>query len=286
MIQTTDNIEPEPRRKSTVGFKAVMRILFRQKLSVIALIIIIFLFSLAVFAPLLAPYPPNEPDFFNTLKGPSAKHWLGTDDLGRDLLSRIIYGSRVSMTVGMACTIFSLTLGTFLGLLAGFRGGVTDMFIMRLVDLIMIFPGLIFVLVLAAALGPGMINIIIAITLFGWVGVARLVRGQVLAVRETPYIEAARAVGSSHWRIMFKHVLPNCLAPLIVMAALGLGAAVGMETGAAFLGIGVQPAHAKLGPGTPDRIHLSDPGAAFFHCPGFADHFSHTGLYPARRRPA
>lgn len=241
MTAETTNQEVELRRKPTVGFKAVVRTLLRQKLSVIALMIIVFLFSLAAFAPLIAPYPPDEPDFYYVLKGPSAKHWLGTDDLGRDLLSRVIYGARVSMTVGMACTIFSLMLGTFLGLLAGFRGGLTDQLIMRLVDMIMIFPGLIFVLVLAAALGPGMINIIIAITLFGWVGVARLIRGQVFAVRETPYVEAAQAMGASHWRVMFKHVFPNCTAPLIVMAALGLGGAVGMETGAAFLGIGVQP---------------------------------------------
>jgi ABC-type dipeptide/oligopeptide/nickel transport system permease subunit len=241
MTEKTKSQEFEPRRKSTVGFKAVMRSLFRQKLSVIAMTIIVLLFSLAVFAPLIAPYPPDEPDFYYVLKGPSAKHWLGTDDLGRDLLSRVIYGARISMTVGMACTIFSLMLGTFLGLLAGFRGGLTDQFIMRLVDMIMIFPGLIFVLVLAAALGPGMINIIIAITLFGWVGVARLVRGQVFAVREMPFVEAAKAMGASQWRMMFKHVFPNCIAPLIVAAALGLGGAVGMETGAAFLGIGVQP---------------------------------------------
>jgi len=241
MTEKTKSQEFEPRRKSTVGFKAVMRSLFRQKLSVIAMMIIVLLFSLAVFAPLIAPYPPDEPDFYYVLKGPSAKHWLGTDDLGRDLLSRVIYGARISMTVGMACTIFSLMLGTFLGLLAGFRGGLTDQFIMRLVDMIMIFPGLIFVLVLAAALGPGMINIIIAITLFGWVGVARLVRGQVFAVREMPFVEAAKAMGASQWRMMFKHVFPNCIAPLIVAAALGLGGAVGMETGAAFLGIGVQP---------------------------------------------
>ncbi|MBW2093037.1 MAG: ABC transporter permease, partial [Deltaproteobacteria bacterium] len=168
--------EFEPHRKSQVGFLAVIRTLLKHKLSLVGIVIIIFLFSLAIFAPVLAPYDPIEQDLDNVLQGPSKKHWLGTDDLGRDLLSRVIYGARVSMTVGVACTVFSLISGTFLGLLAGFKGGKTDQVIMRLVDMVMIFPGFIFILVLAAALGPGMINIIIAISLFGWAGAARLIR--------------------------------------------------------------------------------------------------------------
>jgi ABC-type dipeptide/oligopeptide/nickel transport system permease subunit len=237
----------EPRRKSQAGVGAFFRAFLKHKLSVIGIVVIVILFGMAIFAPWLAPYPPNEPDFFNVLKGPSKAHWLGTDDLGRDLLSRVIYGSQVSMTVGMGVTIFSLFLGTFLGLLAGFRGGLTDQLIMRLVDMIMVFPGLIFVLLLAAAFGPGIINIIVAIGLMGWVGVARLIRGQVFSVREQPYVEAARASGASNLRIMFKYVLPNSAAPLIVAAALGLGGAVGMEAGVAFLGLGVQPPTASWG---------------------------------------
>jgi ABC-type dipeptide/oligopeptide/nickel transport system permease subunit len=233
--------ELEPRRMSTVGFKSFLKTLLKHRLSLIGIIIIILMFSLALFAPLLAPYDPNAPDFYNLLKGPSAKHWLGTDDLGRDLLSRVIYGARVSMTVGIGCTIFSLAFGTFMGVLSGYKGGAWDMVIMRVVDMIMIFPGFMFVLILAAALGPGMINIIIAISLFGWAGAARLIRGQVLAVREHPYVEAARVAGASNWRVMFKYILPNSIAPIIVAAALGLGGAVGMEAGAAFLGIGIQP---------------------------------------------
>jgi ABC-type dipeptide/oligopeptide/nickel transport system permease subunit len=231
----------EPRRRSNVGFRAFLRTLFKHKLSVIGIVIIILMFSMAAFAPLLAPYDPNAPDFYNLLKGPSAKHWLGTDDLGRDLLSRIIYGARISMTIGLGVTAFSLAFGTFMGLLSGFRGGVWDMVIMRVCDMIFIFPGFMFILIMAAALGPGMINIIIAISVFGWAGPARLVRGNVLSVRELPYVEAARASGASNMRIMLKYVLPNCLAPMIVAASLGLGGAVGMEAGAAFLGIGVQP---------------------------------------------
>jgi len=240
-IDETSEHDLEPRRMSTVGFRGLLKTLLKNRLSVIGIVVIILMFSLALFAPLLAPYDPNEPDYFNLLKGPSAKHWLGTDDLGRDLLSRIIYGAQVSMTVGLGCTVFSLMFGTFMGVLSGYRGGAWDMVIMRICDMIFIFPGFMFILIMAAALGPGMINIIIAISLFGWAGPARLVRGNVLAVREMPYVEAARAAGASNTRIMFKYVLPNCLAPMIVAAALGLGAAVGMEAGAAFLGIGVQP---------------------------------------------
>jgi ABC-type dipeptide/oligopeptide/nickel transport system permease subunit len=231
----------EPRRQAQIGFKAVIRTLLGHKLAVIGMIIIMSLFSMAIFAPFLTSYDPIEPDFYNTLKGPSKEHWLGTDDLGRDLFSRIVYGARISMTVALACTIFSIILGTCLGLLAGFKKGIADQVIMRLVDMIMVFPGLIFVLLLAAALGPGMGNIIIAITLFGWTAFARVIRGQVLSVREEPYVEAARAAGASDLRIMFKYVLPNSMAPIIVMAAMALGGSVAIESGAAFLGIGVQP---------------------------------------------
>jgi len=231
----------EPRRISTVGFKSFVKTLLKHRLSFIGIVVIILMFSLALFAPLLAPYDPNAPDFYNILKGPSTKHWLGTDDLGRDLLSRVIYGARVSMTVGIGCTVFSLAFGTFMGVLSGYKGGSWDMVIMRVVDMIMIFPGFMFVLILAAALGPGMINIIIAISFFGWAGAARLIRGQVLAVRENQYVEAARVAGASNMRVMFRYIFPNSIAPIIVAAALGLGGAVGMEAGAAFLGIGVQP---------------------------------------------
>ena len=247
MGETQIKREPETRRRSTVGFKSFLKTLLKHRLSLIGISIIILMFSLALFAPLLAPYDPNAPDFYNLLKGPSAKHWLGTDDLGRDLLSRVIYGARVSMTVGIGCTVFSLAFGTFMGVLSGYKGGAWDMVIMRVVDMIMIFPGFMFVLILAAALGPGMINIIIAISLFGWAGAARLIRGQVLSVREHLYVEAARVAGASNMRVMLKYILPNSIAPIIVASALSLGGAVGMEAGAAFLGIGVQPPTASWG---------------------------------------
>jgi len=245
---TTATMEgTEPRRLSQVGFKAIVRALLKHKLSRVGLVIIVLLFSMAIFAPVLAPYHPNEQDLYSVLQGPTKKHWLGTDNVGRDLLSRVIYGARLSMSVGVVATAFSATIGVIVGLIAGYKGGWIDQIIMRITDTFMVIPGLVFVLVMASALGPGIKNVVIAIILFTWPGFARIIRGQVLSVRELPYVEAARASGSSGLRIMFKHLLPNSLAPVIVASALSLGAAVGIEAGAAFLGVGVQPPTASWG---------------------------------------
>jgi len=245
---TTATMEgTELRRLSQVGFKAIVRALLKHKLSRVGLVIIVLLFSMAIFAPVLAPYHPNEQDLYSVLQGPTKKHWLGTDNVGRDLLSRVIYGARLSMSVGVVATAFSATIGVIVGLIAGYKGGWIDQIIMRITDTFMVIPGLVFVLVMASALGPGIKNVVIAIILFTWPGFARIIRGQVLSVRELPYVEAARASGSSGLRIMFKHLLPNSLAPVIVASALSLGAAVGIEAGAAFLGVGVQPPTASWG---------------------------------------
>ena len=237
----------EPRRISRIGAKAIIRGIFKHKLSRAGIVIIILLISMAIFAPLLAPYNPNTQDLYQVLTGPSAAHWLGTDNVGRDLLSRIIYGSRVSMTVGILSTFFSAFLGVVIGLLAGYRGGVVDMIIMRIVDTFMCIPWLPFVLVLAAALGPGLKNIVIALSFLGWTGFCRIMRGQVLMVRELPYVEAAKAAGASGSRIMFKHLFPNCLAPIIVAVTITLGAFIMVESAMAFFGLGVQPPTASWG---------------------------------------
>lgn len=239
--EKNENQLEEERRISQVGFRPLIRTMLKHKVSRFGLICIFLLILMAILAPILAPYGPNEQDLYNVLKGPSKKHLLGTDNVGRDLLTRVLYGARVSLTVATFATLGAITLGTCLGLIAGFKGGVIDNLIMRTTDTFMVFPGLIFVLILAAALGPGIRNVIIAIIMFGWTGSARIIRGQVFAVREEPYVEAAKASGASEWRVMFKYVLPNAIAPMIVVTALAMGAAVGMEAGAAFLGIGVQP---------------------------------------------
>lgn len=231
----------EPRRISRIGTKTIIRGIFKYKLSRAGIVIIFLLFFMALFAPLLAPYDPNAQDLYNVLTGPSADHWLGTDNVGRDLLSRVIYGSRVSLTVGFFSVFISVFIGSFLGLLAGYRGGVMDMIIMRIVDTFMCIPFLPFVLVLAAALGPGLKNIIVALAILGWTGFCRIMRGQVLMVRELPYVEAARAAGASGFRIMFKHLFPNCLAPIIVAVTISLGAFIMLESTMSFFGLGVQP---------------------------------------------
>jgi ABC-type dipeptide/oligopeptide/nickel transport system permease subunit len=231
----------EPRRMSQVGFRPLVRALLRHKLSLFGITVILILLLMAIFAPLISPYDPNKQDLYNVLKGPSAAHWLGTDNVGRDLLSRVIYGSRVSVFVGVSATVISAAIGTFLGLIAGFKGGVIDNLIMRVTDTFMCFPWLVFVLAMSAALGPGISNIIIALAVLGWTGFARIIRGQVLVVRELPYVESARAAGASGYRIMFKHLLPNSLAPIIVAVSITVGAFIMVESAAAFLGMGVQP---------------------------------------------
>jgi len=237
----------EPRRISRIGAKAIIRGVFKHKLSRAGIVIIFLLTFMAVFAPFLAPYNPNTQDLYQVLTGPSAAHWLGTDNVGRDLLSRIIYGSRVSMAVGILSTFFSAFVGVVIGLLAGYKGGIVDMILMRIVDTFMCIPWLPFVLVLAAALGPGLKNIVIALSFLGWTGFCRIMRGQVLMVRELPYVEAAKAAGASGFRIMFKHLFPNCLAPIIVAVTITLGAFIMVESAMAFFGLGVQPPTASWG---------------------------------------
>jgi ABC-type dipeptide/oligopeptide/nickel transport system permease subunit len=237
----------EQRRISRIGAKAIIRGIFKHRLSRAGIIIISLLFIMAIFAPLLAPYDPNAQDLYSVLTGPSAAHLLGTDNVGRDLLSRVIYGSRISMTVGFLAVFLSVVIGSFLGLLSGYRGGVVDMVIMRVVDTFMCIPFLVFVLVLAAALGPGLKNIVITLAVLGWTGFCRIMRGQVLMVRELPYIEAARAAGASGLRIMLKHLFPNCLAPIIVAATITLGAFIMLESTMSFFGLGVEPPTASWG---------------------------------------
>jgi len=231
----------QPKSASRIGVWAVAKAILKHKVACMGAAIIFLLILMAVFAPFLAPYDPSKQDLYHVLEGPSRKHLLGTDDVGRDLLSRVIYGSRVSLLVGVTATAFASVIGVILGLIAGYKGGIVDMVIMRITDTFMCIPGLILLLVMAAALGPGLHNIIIAISLIGWTGFARIIRGQVLMVRELPYVEASHAAGASGFRIMFRHLLPNSLAPIIVAATITIGGVIMLESSAAFLGIGVQP---------------------------------------------
>lgn len=220
---------------------AVVRALAKHKIALAGIIILLFLVIMAVFAPWLAPHDPNEQDLYHVLEGPSRLHLLGTDDVGRDLLSRVVYGSRVTLVIGGLSTLFAAIIGVLLGLVAGYKGGVADMVIMRLTDTFMSMPVLIMVLVMVAALGPGVRSVIIAITVLTWTSYARIVRGQAMLVRELPYIEAAHAIGASGFRIMFRHLLPNIMAPIIVTASIALGGNIMLESAVSFLGLGVQP---------------------------------------------
>ena len=214
----------------------------------------------ALFAPWIAPQSPAHIDLPNRLMGPSAAHWFGTDELGRDVLSRVIYGARISMLVGGCVVAASLTLGLLFGSIAGYYGGIVDRFLNVIVmNAFMSFPGILLAIAFVAFLGPGVFNLIFALSLGGWVGYARLVRAQVLAVREREFVEAARALGASDSRIITRHILPNIIQPVIVQAAIGMAGAILAEATMSFLGLGVPPPTASWGTMLNDaRSHLFD----------------------------
>jgi len=227
---------PEQRTRT----REVFRALANYRVAYAGILILLFLAAMAVFAPFLAPYNPNEQNLYHVLEGPSKVHLLGTDDVGRDLLSRVIYGSRATLMMGALSTFFSAVIGVLIGLVAGYKGGVVDMTIMRITDTFMCVPALVLMLVIVSALGPGMQSIVISITILSWTWFARIVRGQVMLVRELPYVEAAHALGASGFRIMFKHLLPNVMAPVIITATIALGGNIMLESAVSFLGLGVQ----------------------------------------------
>ncbi|MGD9892783.1 MAG: nickel transporter permease [Dehalococcoidia bacterium] len=217
------------------------KIAARSKVGVVSLAIVAGIAFVAIFAPLLAPADPLEQDYNALLSAPSAAHPLGTDQLGRDLLSRIMFGARISLLVGVIAVGVAMLIGVPLGLLSGYARGVTDEVIMRVMDALIAFPSIILALAIVAVLQPSLINVMIAIGITSVPLYARLMRSQVLSLREREYIAAARAIGATDGRIMARHILPNSLSPIIVQATLGLGFAVLAEAGLSYLGVGVQP---------------------------------------------
>ncbi|MBV9073315.1 MAG: ABC transporter permease [Acidobacteria bacterium] len=215
---------------------------------------------LALFAPLLSPRDPAQLNLAARLEPPSRGHLLGTDELGRDILSRIIYGARISMLVGTSVVAGSLLLGLIFGSIAGYYGGGVDRFFNVVVmNAFLSFPGILLAIAFVAFLGPGIFNLILALSIGGWVGYARLVRAQVLAVREREFVEAARALGASDWRVVTRHILPNIIQPVIVQAAIGMAGAVLAEATMSFLGLGIPPPTASWGSMLNDgRSHLFD----------------------------
>jgi peptide/nickel transport system permease protein len=224
-------------------------------------VVLIFIFLIfALFAPRIAPQDPASINLPARLETPSRAHWLGTDELGRDILARIIYGARISMLVGSCVVAASLSLGLFIGSIAGFYGGAIDRFInVILMNAFLSFPGILLAIAFVAFRGPGIFNLVLALSLGGWVGYARLVRGQVLATREREFVEAARALGASDFRIIVRHILPNIIQPVIVQAAIGMAGAILAEATMSFLGLGVPPPTASWGTMLNDgRTHLFD----------------------------
>lgn len=232
----------------------------RNPLATTGVLLVCVFVLFAIFAPLIAPQDPADINLANRLQAPSGQHWFGTDELGRDILSRVIYGARISMLVGISVVAGSLLLGTIIGSLAGYYGGFLDRFVNVIVmNAFLSFPGILLAIAFVAFLGPGLINLILALIIGGWVGYARLVRAQVLAAREREYVEAARALGASDWRIITRHILPNIMQPVIVQAAIGMAGAVLAEATMSFLGLGVPPPTASWGSMLNDgRSHLFD----------------------------
>jgi peptide/nickel transport system permease protein len=215
--------------------------LYKNKLMLTGSGLVLLLLFVSLLAPWLAPYDPGQIDLANVLSSPSLKHLFGTDQLGRDVLSRMIWGARISLKVGFVATGVAIIIGTILGAVAGYYGGWVDSVIMRFVDIMLCFPTFFLILAVIAFLEPSIWNIMIIIGLTGWMGVTRLVRADFISLRERDFVKAARAIGASDLRIIFLHILPNAMASILVAATLGIAGAILTESALSFLGIGVQP---------------------------------------------
>jgi ABC-type dipeptide/oligopeptide/nickel transport system permease subunit len=222
-------------------FKRFVKVFFHRKIVVIGSGLLFLMIIIAVFAPLIAPYGYNDQDLANVLQSPSKAHILGTDQIGRDLFSRIIFGSRIAFVVGILCVLVSAAIGTVLGLIAGFLGGVINDLIMRIADAIMAIPGLILTLLICAVLGNGLFGVIIAVGFGFFPGYIRLINGQVMSVKQNDYIMAERSMGAKRSWIMIRHILPNVMSPLIVQMTMMMGSAIMTEAMLSFLGVGLVP---------------------------------------------
>lgn len=228
-------------------FSITAKRISKNKVAILAAIFIAVIFLTAVLAPLIAPYNPYQINVYKVLEPPSAEHIFGTDELGRDVFSRIVYGARVSLKVGFIAMGIAIIIGTILGAIAGYYGGFIDTLIMRTVDVMLAFPTLFLILATVAVLEPSVYIIMVVIGLTGWMDVARLVRAEVLSIKEREFILAARAIGASSGRIIFKHIIPNAIYPVIVAATFSVGGAILIESGLSFLGLGIQPPEPSWG---------------------------------------
>lgn len=234
-------------KKSRGQFAMIMKSLKRNKMAMLGLIILVILVLVAIFADFLAPYSYEKQDLQNAFQSPSSEHIFGTDEFGRDILSRIIYGARISLMVGFISVGIALIIGSILGAIAGFYGGGLDNAIMRLMDVLLAIPQILLAIAIVAALGPGLINLMIAVGISSIPSYARIVRASVMTIRGEEYIEAARASGTSDCKIIIKHILPNCMAPVIVQVTLGIASAILSAAGLSFIGLGITPPDPEWG---------------------------------------
>jgi peptide/nickel transport system permease protein len=248
-VTAESTVQPVPARmaaeaRSGENLRQAIRLIRRNRLAMAGLIIILTLVAIAIAAPVLAPYPEDATGSVSidrALQGPSRDHPFGTDDIGADLLSRVIFGARYSLAVGLAVVGLAALIGVPLGAVAGYFGGYVNQLIMRITDIFLTIPGIVLALAIAAALGPGLTNATIALALVWWPGFCRLTQGQFLALREQTYVESARVVGAREPRIIFRHILPNTLTPLLVKVSMDIGFAILSAAGLSFIGIGAQP---------------------------------------------
>jgi peptide/nickel transport system permease protein len=246
---------------TTIAFRRSIAASARHNpLAATGVVLVVIFVIFALFAPWIAPQDPASINLPARLEAPSHAHFFGTDELGRDIFSRIVFGARISMLVGSCVVLVSLTLGLIIGSIAGYYGGAIDRFVnVVLMNAFLSFPGILLAIAFVAFRGPGIFNLVLALSLGGWVGYARLVRGQVLAAREREFVEAARALGASDLRIVVRHILPNIIQPVIVQAAIGMAGAILAEATMSFLGLGVPPPTASWGAMLNDgRAHLFD----------------------------
>ncbi len=234
-------------RLSSSWYGMILRRFFRHKMALVGVGIIGLLTLSVIFAPYLTPYDPNAINLDSLLAPPSLHHPLGTDELGRDLLARLLYGGRVSLLIGVSAMAVAISIGTLLGAVAGYWGGMIDIFLMRGTDFFLAFPRIFVLILLSTLLGPNLLTIVFVIGVLSWMGVCRLVRAAFLALRSQQFVEAAAALGARNRRRMFKHILPNALSPIIVAATLGVADAIIAESGLSFLGLGIQPPTATWG---------------------------------------
>lgn len=227
--------------KTNSGISDFWRQFRKNKMAILGLVVVGIILLTAIFAPYIAPYPAEQQDLLNRFQTPSAAHLFGTDNFGRDVFSNVVYGSRISLAIGGIATLISVIFGIILGSIAGYYGGVIDNIIMRIIDIFLAIPSLVLAIAISAALGTGIFNLILAVSISGIANYARIVRGSVISVKEREFVEAAKVSGTKNWKIILKHILPNCTGPIIVQATLGVGTAILSSASLSFIGLGVQP---------------------------------------------